>query len=122
MQVAIYTGKDPGGKRFLSTLERRIEREEIRAWEVRRKNPLTLVHSGDRYAGVRVTFIPSGTRGFARVAREGKLGAFRSPEPALVATINGASSVDRVLGFLVGMLTRHAEPLGVAGVGIPLTE
>jgi hypothetical protein len=122
VQVAIYTGKDPGGKRFLSTLVRRIDRQEIRAWEVRRKNPLTLVHSGDRYAKVRVTFIPSGTRGFARVAREGKLGAFRSPEPALVATIAGTSSVDRVLGFLVGLLTRHAEPLGVEGIGIPLTE
>ncbi len=122
MQVAIYTAKESGAKRFLSTLERRIERQEIRAWEVRRKQPLTLVHSGDRYSGVRVTFVPSGTRGFARVTKNGKLGAFRSPEPALVATITGASSVDRVLGFLVGMLTRHAEPLGVEGVGIPLTE
>jgi hypothetical protein len=27
-----------------------------------------------------------------------------------------------VLGFLVGLLTRHAEPLGVEGIGIPLTE
>jgi hypothetical protein len=122
MQVAIYTAKESGAKRFLSTLERRIERQEIRAWEVRRKQPLTLVHSGDRYSGVRVTFVPSGTRGFARVTKDGKLGAFSSPEPALVATITGASSVDRVLGFLVGMLTRHAEPLGVEGVGIPLTE
>ncbi len=122
MQVAIYTGKDPGGKRFLSTLERRIGRQEIRAWEVRRKSPLTLVHSGDRYAKVRVTFTPSGSRTFARVAKAGKLGAFNSPEPALVATIAGSSSVDRVLGFLVGMLTRHAGPLGVEGVGIPLTE
>jgi hypothetical protein len=122
VQVAIYTGKDPGGKRFLTTLSRRIERQEIRAWEVRRMKPLTLVHSGERYAGVRVTFVPFGSRGFARVAKEGKLGAFRSPEPALVATITGGSSVDRVLGFLVGMLTRHAEPLGVEGVGIPLTE
>jgi hypothetical protein len=122
VQVAIYTGKDSGAQRFLSTLERRIERQEIRAWEVRRKQPLTLVHSGDRYSGVRVTFIPSGTRGFARVTKDGKLGAFHSPEPSLVATITGTSSVDRVLGFLVGMLTRHAEPLGVEGVGIPLTE
>ena len=122
MQVAIYAGRDPGGKRFLGTLQRRIERQEIRAWEVRRKSPLTLVHSGDRYAGVRVTFVPAGSRGFARLAREGKLGAFRSPEPALVARIVGSSSVDRVLGFLVGMLTRHAEPLGVEGIGIPLTE
>jgi hypothetical protein len=122
VHVAIYTGKDPSGKRFLVALERRIQRQEIRAWEVRRKKPLILVHSGERYAGVRVTFVPSGTRGFARVAKEGKLGAFRSPEPALVATIAGGSSVDRVLGFLVGMLTRHAGPLGVEGVGIPLTE
>jgi hypothetical protein len=122
VQVAIYTGKASGARRFLSTLERRIERQEIRAWEVRRKQPLTLVHSGDRYSGVRVTFVPSGTRGFARVTKDGKLGAFRSPEPSLVATITGTSSVDRVLGFLVGMLTRHAEPLGVEGVGIPLTE
>ena len=26
-----------------------------------------------------------------------------------------------LLGFLVGMLTRHAGPLGVSGVGIPLS-
>ncbi len=122
MQVAIYARKDPGGKRFLTTLERRIERQEIRAWEVRRKNPLTLVHSGDRYAKVRVTFVPSGTRGFARVTKDGKLGAFRSPEPTLVATIVGPSQVDRVVSFLVGLMTRHAEPLGVEGIGIPLTE
>ncbi len=122
MQVAIYTASDRGGKRFLSTLERRIARQEIRAWEVRRKSPLTLVHSGDRYAGVRVTFFPSGTRTFTKVAREGRLGAFRTPEPSLVATIVGTSQVDRVLSFLVGLLTRHAEPLGVEGIGIPLTE
>jgi len=122
VQVAIYTRKDPGGKRFLSTLQRRIGRQEIRAWEVRRKSPLTLVHSGDRYASVRVTFFRSGTRSFARVARDGKLGAFRSPEPTLVATIAGPSQLDRVLSFLVGLLTRHAEPLGVEGIGIPLTD
>jgi hypothetical protein len=120
MQVAIYAGKDPNGKRFLTTLQRRISRQEIRAWEVRRKSPLTLVHSGDRYAAVRVTFAPAGTATFSRAARAGALGAFRSPEPALLATISGGSSADRVLGFLVGMLTRHAEPLGVFGVGIPL--
>ncbi|TMF58041.1 MAG: hypothetical protein E6I22_02785 [Chloroflexi bacterium] len=120
MQVAIYAGKDPGGKRFLTTLQRRISRQEIRAWEVRRKKPLTLVHSGDRYAAVRVTFAPAGTPTFSRAARAGALGAFRTPEPALLANISSGSSADRVLGFLVGMLTRHAEPLGVSGVGIPL--
>ena len=83
---------------------------------------MTLVHSGDRYASVRVTFFRSGTRSFARVARDGKLGAFRSPEPTLVATIAGPSQLDRVLSFLVGLLTRHAEPLGVEGIGIPLTD
>jgi hypothetical protein len=49
------------------------------------------------------------------------LGAFRNPEPTLLATISDGPSADRVLGFVVGMLTRHAEPLGVSGVGIPLT-
>jgi hypothetical protein len=121
VHVAIYVRKDAGGKRFLSTLQRRIEREEIRAWEVRRKLPVTLVHSGERYAAVRVTFAPAGSRGFARAAREGALGAFRDPEPSLLATITGAPSADRVLGFLVGLLTRHAEPLGVDGIGIPLS-
>ncbi len=120
MQVAIYANKDPGGKRFLSTLQRRITRQEIRAWEVRRKKPLTLVHSGERYAGVRVTFVPAGTPTFTRAAKAGALGAFRVPEPVLLATVSGSSSTDRVLGFLVGMLTRHAAPLGVSGVGIPL--
>jgi hypothetical protein len=120
VHVAIYAANDAGGKRFLSTLQRRIERQEIRAWEVRRKKPLTLVHSGERYAAIRVTFMPAGSRGFGRVTREGALGAFRDPEPTLVAGISSGPSSDRVLGFLVGLLTRHAEPLGVDGVGIPL--
>ncbi len=119
MQVAIYAHKDPDGKRFLTTLKRRLKQGEIRAWEIRRAKPLTLVHSGDRYAKVRVTFAMSGSAAFGRAARQG-LGAFRNPEPALLATISEGPSTDRVLGFLVGMLTRHAEPLGVAGVGIPL--
>jgi hypothetical protein len=110
MQVAIYLTSDPGGKRFLTTLKRRIDREEIRAWELRRQSPVTLVHSGERYTKVRVTFAPRGR----------ELGAFASPAPTLVATISDGPSSDRVLGFLVGLLTRHARPLGVAGVGIPL--
>ena len=52
-------------------------------------------------------------------ARAGALGAFKNPEPALLATVSDGPSADRVLGFVVGMLTRHAEPLGVSGVGIP---
>jgi hypothetical protein len=122
VHVAIYASKDPGGKRFLTTLQGRIARQEIRAWEVRRKQPLTLVHSGERYARVRVTFQPAGSTGFARAARAGALGAFRNPEPALVASISEGASADRVLGFLVGLLTRHAEPLGVEGVAIPLQK
>ena len=118
MHVAIHTAKDPGGKRFLATLERRIKREEIRAWEVRRKKPLTLVHAGERYAAVRVTFGGPGSRAFNKDA----LGTFRDPEPTLMATISAGASADRVLGFLIGMLTRHAKPLGVTGVGIPLGD
>lgn len=113
MQVAIYARSDPDGKRFLQTLKRRIDREEIRAWELRRQSPLTLVHSGERYAKIRVTF-------GAPKAGARSLGAFASPAPTLVATISDGQSADRVLGFLVGLLTRHAEPLGVSGVGIPL--
>jgi hypothetical protein len=56
----------------------------------------------------------------ATPARRQSLGTFATPVPALVATIKDGPSADRVLGFLVGMLTRHAEPLGVSGVGIPL--
>jgi hypothetical protein len=112
MQVAIYTNSSP--ERFLTTLRRRIQNAEIRAWEVRAAKPLTLVHAGDRYTKIRVTF--SG----ATPARRQTLGTFAAPAPALVATIKDGASSDRVLGFLVGMLTRHAEPLGVSGVGIPL--
>ncbi len=83
VQVAIYADKDPGGKKFIATLKRRLKNE------------------GASNAGL--------------------LGAFKSPEPTLLATISDGPSSDRVLGFVVGMLTRHAEPLGVAGVGIPLT-
>jgi len=79
------------------------------------------VHAGDRYTKIRVTFVPAGTPGFSRAARAGALGAFRNPEPTLLATISDGPSADRVLGFVVGMLTRHAQPLGVSGVGIPLT-
>lgn len=120
MQVAIYADRDPGGKKLISTLQRRLKNEEIRAWEVQKRSPLTLIHSGDRYKKIRVTFVPAGTSGFSRAARAGALGAFKNPEPTLLATISDGPSADRVLGFLVGMLTRHAAPLGVSGVGIPL--
>ncbi len=112
MQVAIYTKGSP--ERFLTTLKRRIKNTEIRAWEVRAAKPLTLVHAGDRYGKIRVTFTG------ATPARRQSLGTFATPVPALVAIIKDGPSADRVLGFLVGMLTRHAEPLGVSGVGIPL--
>ena len=121
VQVAIYADRDPGGKKLIATLRRRLKNEEIRAWQVKKTAPFTLVHSGDRYTKIRVTFVPAGTPMFSRAARAGSLGAFRNPEPALLATISEGSSADRVLGFLVGMLTRHAGPLGVSGVGIPLS-
>jgi hypothetical protein len=119
MQVAIYAASDRDGKRFLSTLKRRIQRAEIRAWEVRRVAPLTLVHSGDRYQKIRVSFLTPGSPAFSRAARE-TLGSFGGSTPSLLASISEGPSADRVLGFLVGLLTRHAEPLGVTGVGIPL--
>ncbi len=122
MEVAIYTQRDPGGKKLISTLQRRLKNQEIRAWEVKTKSPLTLVHSGDRYAKIRVTFVPAGTPTFSRAANAGSLGTFRTPEPSLMARITEGASADRVLGFLVGMLTRHAAPLGVVGVGIPLNQ
>jgi hypothetical protein len=122
VQVAIYADRDPGGKKLIATLKRRLKNEEIRAWQVHKAAPFTLVHSGDRYTKIRVTFIPAGTPSFSRAARSGSLGAFRSPEPALLVTISDGPSADRVLGFLVGMMTRHAEPLGVSGVGIPLGQ
>jgi hypothetical protein len=112
MQVAIYTRTSP--ERFLTTLRRRIKNEEIRAWELRAAKPLALVHAGDRYAKIRVTFAGP------TPSRRAALGAFATPPPRLVATVSDGPSSDRVLGFLVGMLTRHAEPLGVSGVGIPL--
>src|SRR6266568_1725343 len=99
VQVAIYADRDPGGKKLIATLKRRLKNEEIR-----------------------VTFVPAGTPTFSRAAKAGLLGAFKNPEPALLATISDGQSADRVLGFVVGMLTRHAEPLGVSGVGIPLSR
>jgi hypothetical protein len=117
--VAIYAATDPGGKRFLSTLAGRLDREEIRAWVIKRRQPLTLVHAGDRYTKIRVTFTTAGPRGLPGAAKAG-LGEFKHPEPEIVANISAGASSDRVLGFLVGMLTRHAAPLGVTGVGIPL--
>ena len=118
MQVAIYARGDPQGTRLLSTLKRRIKREEIRAWEIRREQPLTLVHSGDRYSAIRVTLSGSKSTGFRRALAG--LGSFKAQPPSLIATVSAGPSSDRVLGFLVGLLTRHAEPLGVSGVGIPL--
>lgn len=119
MQVAIYAASDRDGKRFLSTIKRRIQRAEIRAWEVRRDRPLTLVHSGERYQKIRVSFLTPGSPAFSRAARE-NLGSFGTATPSLVASISDGPSADRVLGFLVGLLTRHAKPLGVTGVGIPV--
>jgi hypothetical protein len=120
VQVAIYADHDPGGKKLVATLQRRLKNEEIRAWVVQKKAPLTLVHAGDRYTKIRVTFVPAGTPSFSRAAKAGALGAFKNPEPTLLASITDGPSADRVLGFLIGMLTRHAGPLGVSGVGIPL--
>jgi len=122
VQVAIYADRDPGGKKLIATLKRRLKNEEIRAWQIQRQAPFTLVHAGDRYAKIRVTFVPAGTPTFSRAAKAGLLGAFKNPEPALLATISDGQSADRVLGFVVGMLTRHAQPLGVSGVGIPLSR
>ena len=121
VQVAIYADRDPGGKKLIATLKRRLKSEEIRAWQIQKNTPFTLVHAGDRYAKIRVTFVPAGTPSFSRAAKAGTLGAFKNPEPALLATISDGPSADRVLGFVVGMLTRHAKPLGVSGVGIPLS-
>jgi hypothetical protein len=118
VQVAIYARGDPQGTRLLSALKRRIKKAEIRAWEIRREQPLTLVHSGERYARIRVRVAGSKTAGFRRAMAD--LGAFKAQPPSLIATISAGPSSDRVLGFLVGLLTRHAEPLGVSGVGIPL--
>ncbi len=121
VQVAIYADKDPGGKKLIATLKRRLKTEEIRAWQIQKNAPFTLVHAGDRYTKIRVAFVPAGTPSFSRAAKAGMLGAFKNPEPALLATISDGPSADRVLGFVVGMLTRHAKPLGVSGVGIPLS-
>src|SRR5207253_1780148 len=88
-----------------------------RAWALRPPSPLTLPPPAERYAQVRVTF---------RAARAATLAATRppraaaSPPPPPAAPPPAGPSSDRVLGFLVGLLTRHATPLGVSGVGIPL--
>src|SRR5207253_923148 len=71
VQVAIYADRDPGGKKLIATIQRRLKNEEIRAWQVQKKAPFTLVHSGDRYTKIRVTFVPSGTPTFSRAARAG---------------------------------------------------
>src|SRR5260370_37781019 len=110
VQVAIYADKDPGGKKFIATLKRRLKNEEIRAWQIKKLAPFTLVHAGDRYTKIRVSFVPAGTPGFTRATRAGLLGAFKNPEPTLLATISGDPSADRVLAVVVGMRTRHAEP------------
>lgn len=117
MHVAfIYTGKVTGGKPFLSTLQRRTDRGELRTWKVKRKQPLTLVHT--QYPGVYVEFAISGTKRFVRA-----IGAFRLlPEPGVLASIPAGPNSAQVLGFLVGMLAREAEPFGVASVSIPLSD
>ena len=76
VQVAIYADHDPGGKKLIATLRRRLKNEEIRAWQVKKTAPFTLIHSGDRYTKIRVTFVPAGTASFSRAARAGALGAF----------------------------------------------
>src|SRR5947209_20326576 len=102
VQVAIYADRDPGGKKLIATLKRRLKNEEIRAWQIQRQAPFTLVHAGDRYAKIRVTFVPAGTPTFSRAAKAGLLGAFKNPDPALRATISDAQSAARFLAFLVG--------------------
>jgi hypothetical protein len=55
VQVAIYADKDPGGKKFIATLKRRLKNEDIRAWQIQKLAPFTLVHAGDRYTKIRVS-------------------------------------------------------------------
>ena len=71
VQVAIYADKDPGGKKFIATLKRRLKNEEIRAWQIQKLAPFTLIHAGDRYTKIKVTFVPAGTPGFKRAANAG---------------------------------------------------
>src|SRR3981081_3684816 len=105
VQVAIYADRDPGGKKFIATLKRRLKNEEIRAWKIQKQAPFTLVHAGDRYVKIRLSLVPAGTPSFSRAARAGLLGAFKNPEPTLLATISDGPSADRALCFRVGLLT-----------------
>ena len=111
VQVAIYADKDPGGKKFIATLKRRLKNEEIRAWQIQKLAPFTLIHAGDRYTKIKVTFVPAGTPSFSRAAKAGLLGAFKNPEPTLLATISDGPSADRVAHDL-----QHRHVAGVARV------
>jgi hypothetical protein len=112
----IHTSKATGGKRFLNTLERLTARGDLHTWNVQRKKPLTLVHS--QRPAIRVTFLLAGTRDFTR-----GLGAYRVlPQPAVLATVSAGPTADQALGFLVGMLARKADTLGVASISIPLAD
>src|ERR1700704_6449647 len=103
VQVAIYADRDPGGQKFIATLKRRLKNEEIRAWQIQKQAPFTLVHAGDRYTKIKVTFVPAGTPSFSRAPRAVLLGAFKNPEPPLPPPISAGPPADRVLGFVVGM-------------------
>jgi hypothetical protein len=110
----IYTAKVTGGKTFLSALQRMTERGERRTWAIKRKKPLTLIHT--RHPGVKVIFALAGTKDFST----GMLGLRALPEPAAIATVSSGETSAQVLGFLVGMLAREAKGLGLVSTHIPL--
>jgi hypothetical protein len=119
--IAVYTSKGTRGKLFLSKLQILIlgrpsqlkGRSPIKSWRRKASNPLTLVHSVVK--GLRIQFLRSGTGAFNRAKDEVDWDLVAPLEPDVLVSFEGPLAR---LENVVGMMTRHAEDLGVGGLVI----
>ena len=117
----VSTSKGTRGKRFVSVLQILIlgrpsqlkGRSPIKSWKRKAKNPLTLVHTVVK--GLRIQFLLSGTAAFNRASDEVDWDLVAPLEPDVLALFEGPIAR---LENVVGMVTRHAEDLGIGGLVI----
>ncbi len=119
--IAVYTSKGTRGRRFLSVLQILIlgrpselkGRSPIKSWKRKARNPLTLVHTVVK--GLRIQFLLSGTAAFNRARNEVDWELVGPLEPDVLVSFEGPLAR---LENVVGMMTRHAEDLGIGGLVI----
>ena len=98
---------------MLGTPSRLKGRSRITSWRRKAKSPLTLVHKVVK--GLRIEFLLNGTSAFNRASDEVEWEVVDPAEPDVLVSFEGPISR---LETVVGMMTRHADDLGIGGMVI----